>query len=116
MLPEISEKMKNEILKGNRAISRKIRAKLNIKIIFIYIHVNPFTSPKNRTSDSDLKSRRQDEHIPGVGASGTHRNFQNLGTAGYRVPGKFEKLGTAGYRVPGYRPIPIKFRKIVGGA
>ena len=49
---------------------------------------------------------------PGVGASGTsvpmgtrvpagtHRNFENLGTAGYRVPGKFEKLGTAGYRVP----------------
>ena len=31
----------------------------------------------------------------GVGASGTHRNFENLGTAGYRVPGKFEKLGTA---------------------
>ena len=38
---------------------------------------------------------------PGVGASGTHRNFENLGTAGYRVPGKFENLGTAGYRVPG---------------
>ena len=36
----------------------------------------------------------------GVGASGTHENFENLGTAGYRVPGKFEKLGTDGYRVP----------------
>ena len=53
----------------------------------------------------------------GVGASGTHRNFENLGTAGYRVTGKFEKLGTAGYRVPskfwklgtaGYR-VPSKF-------
>ena len=33
--------------------------------------------------------------------AGTHRNFENLGTAGYRVPGKFEKLGTDGYRVPG---------------
>ena len=33
---------------------------------------------------------------PGVGASGTYRNFENLGTAVYRVPGKFEKLGTAG--------------------
>ena len=69
---------------------------------------------------------------PGVGASGTpvpmgtrvpagtHRKFENLGTAGYRVPGKFEKLGTAGYRVPskfwklgtaGYR-VPSKFWKL----
>ena len=50
---------------------------------------------------------------PGVGMSGTlvpmgtgvpagtHRNLENLGTAGYRVPGKFKKMGTAGYRVPG---------------
>ena len=68
---------------------------------------------------------------PGVGASGTpvpmgtrvqagtHRNFENFGTAGYRVPRKFWKLGTAGYRVPskflklgtaGYR-VPSKFHK-----
>ena len=49
--------------------------------------------------------------------AGTHRNFVNLGTAGYRVPRKFEKFGTAGYRVPskfwklgtaGYR-VPSKF-------
>ena len=33
--------------------------------------------------------------------AGTHRNLENLGTAGYRVPGKFWKLGTGGYRVPG---------------
>ena len=33
--------------------------------------------------------------------AGTHRNLENLGTAGYRVPGKFKKMGTAGYRVPG---------------
>ena len=33
--------------------------------------------------------------------AGTHQNLENLGTAGYRVPGKFKKLGTAGYRVPG---------------
>ena len=50
--------------------------------------------------------------VTGVGASGTpvpmgtrvpagtHRNLKNLGTTGYRVPGKFDKLGTAGYRVP----------------
>ena len=33
--------------------------------------------------------------------AGTHRNLENLGTAGYRVPGKFKKMGTAGYRAPG---------------
>ena len=56
----------------------------------------------------------------GVGASGTRRNFEKLGTAGYRVPGKFQKLGTAGYRVPSkfwnlgtarYR-VPSKFWKL----
>ena len=52
--------------------------------------------------------------------AGTHQNLENLGTAGYWVPGKFKKLGTAGYRVPskfwklgtaGYW-VPCKFQKL----
>ena len=73
MLPEISEKMKNEILKGNRAISRKSRTKLNIKIIFIYNHVNPFTSPKIERQTAIL--RLVDKmNIP---QSLSHKLFQN---------------------------------------
>ena len=75
MLPEISEKMKNEILKGNRAItsSRKSRTKLNIKIIFIYNHVNPFTSPKIERQTAILRLVEK-MNIP---QSLSHKLFQN---------------------------------------
>ena len=35
-----------------------------------------------------------------LGASGTHQNFENLGTAGYRVTARKNIFGTDGYRVP----------------
>ena len=41
----------------------------------------------------------------GVGVSGTHRNLENLSTAGNRVPAKFQKLSTAG--LPGTETGPF---------
>ena len=60
--------------------------------------LNRFTINKNETPlRADFCSGLQ----PGVGASGTNRNFENLGIAGYRVPSKFKKMGTARNPVPG---------------